>query len=593
MSEVQQFSEENDGQDRTAGILVPVFSMRTDDDLGIGDTEGVRQFIDLAAELGFGFLQLLPINEIGPDNSPYNAISSVALEPLTIDCRPGAGLKDLSRASFKKIVGSHRIKDFVSGPVNYPAVRELKRDLLEQAYHEFKTHSFGTGNSRDLEFVDFCESEKDWLDDYCLYRFLMQLEDENPNWETWDSKFQSVEAAREAIAQSIENDDDEWRSGYWMLFFAYVQWIARTQWKAVADYGRSKNVRLMGDIPIGISVASADVFARREIFNLDWYGGAPPEKLFKDDPFVQKWGQNWGIPLYRWDVHRETEFDWWKQRVKKTAEICDMFRIDHVLGFYRIYSFPWNPTLNDEFLPLDHLEASERCGGKLPGFRPRNDETPENREANCREGEEYLRMVQDAAGEAEIIAEDLGMVPDYVRPSLAKLGIAGIKVPQWEFENGKVVPGGNYPEVTFSCFTTHDHAPLKVQWNDCKDILTSSEAGSQEWNEARHFIATLMDFSSIDVTRFDEFPRYDRNFLDALFWTICRAASSRVAIMITDLLYVEDRINVPGVMSDANWTYRIEATVDELRKKEDWAWMRDMSKNILNETGRAKTVAKP
>jgi 4-alpha-glucanotransferase len=347
----------------------------------------------------------------------------------------------------------------------------------------------------------------------------------------------------------------------------------------------------MGDIPIGISVASADVFADRDIFDLDWYGGAPPETLFKDDEFVQKWGQNWGIPLYRWDVLKARDYDWWRQRVRKTAEICGMFRVDHALGFYRIYSFPWNPVRNEEFLPLSHEEAAERCEGRLPGFRPRDDDNEENKAANRREGEEYLRVLMEAAGEAEIIAEDLGTVPDYVRPSLAELGIAGMKVPQWEFHDGSIVRGGHYPEVSFATYASHDHAAIKVQWNEKRATILTSEAGSHEWHEARNFISNLLDYCSIAVTQFDEFPLYDRNFLDALFWTICLSNSGRIAITVTDLLYSGDRINVPGIMSDKNWTYRIPATVSELRESSEWEWMRDMSKNILNETARAIKVA--
>lgn len=579
-----------EGADRLAGILVPSFSIRTGEDLGIGDTAGVLQFIDFAAEQGYGFVQLLPINEVGADNSPYNAISSVALEPTTIDCRPGIGLADVTEESFRKILAEHNFAEISEGPVNYKAVKALKRDLLEDAFYNFRDKVFGKGSERDVAFQTFCQEEEDWLDNYCIFRFLMELEGENPDWQTWDSKYQDLGSAYSFLEASISSGD-EFKAGYWMLFFAFVQWVARSQWKAVAEYGQKKGVRLMGDIPIGISVASADVFANRDIFDLDWYGGAPPETLFKDDEFVQKWGQNWGIPLYRWDVLKERNYDWWRQRVAKTVEICGMFRVDHALGFYRIYSFPWNPVRNAEFLPLSHEEAAERCGGRLPGFRPRPDDTEENKQANRHEGEQYLRMLIEAAGGAEIIAEDLGTVPDYVRPSLAELGIAGMKVPQWEFHDGRVVRGGHYPEVSFAAYTTHDHAALKVQWNEQRDIILNAEAGSQEWNDARHFITTLLDYCSIAVTQFDEFPRYDRNFLDALFWTICLSNAGRVAIMITDLIYSDDRINVPGIMTDKNWTYRLPATVTELRQGEEWKWMRDMSKNILNETGRAIKVA--
>ena len=585
MSRQKSKKERKEG-DRLAGILVPVFSIRTADDTGIGDTNGLREFTDLAADLGIGFIQLLPVNEIGPDNSPYNAISSVAIEPMTIDCRPGTGLADLTEKTFSTLTRKHKLSSFANGPANYSAVRKLKRDLLEAAFSRFRESVFGTDHRRNKEFLRFCEEEEEWLDDYCVFRFLMELEEGNPDWQSWSEEYCELDDARSFIESAIQSDDPN-RASYWMLFFAYVQWIARSQWKETANHARKRGVKLMGDIPIGISCASADVFANREIFDLDWYGGAPPEKLFKDDEFVQKWGQNWGIPVYRWNVLKENDYAWWRQRIRKTTQIFDMFRIDHALGFYRIYSFPWNPVRNDEFLLLGEEEAAERCQGRRPGFLLRPDDTEENKAANLEQGEEYLSMIKETAGDCEIIAEDLGMVPDYVRPNLAKLKIAGMKVPQWEFQGSAVLPGTEYPEISFAAYTTHDHASLKVQWNEAREQLLNCEAGSDEWNEASRFLNSLLDFSNISVTQFDEFPEYDRNFLDALHWNLSRSKSNHVAFLISDWLYSSERINVPGIMSENNWTYRVSATVEELKSSQDWEWMREMTANILTETERS------
>ena len=105
-------------------------------------------------------------------------------------------------------------------------------------------------------------------------------------------------------------------------------------------HAEQRGVALMGDIPFGVSYYSADVFSRPNEFMLDWFGGAPPEPLFKDDAFTQKWGQNWGIPLYRWSAMRANNFQWWRERVRGTRRIFHLFRIDHVQGFYRVYAFP-------------------------------------------------------------------------------------------------------------------------------------------------------------------------------------------------------------------------------------------------------------
>ena len=108
-------------------------------------------------------------------------------------------------------------------------------------------------------------------------------------------------------------------------------------------------MKLVGDIPFGVSRYSADVWAEHELFDLTWSGGAPPEPFFSGDEFLRKWGQNWGIPLYDWPTHRAQNYAWWRQRVAATGLIFHGFRIDHVLGFFRIYSFPWMPQQNNEY----------------------------------------------------------------------------------------------------------------------------------------------------------------------------------------------------------------------------------------------------
>ncbi|MEM1442372.1 MAG: 4-alpha-glucanotransferase, partial [Verrucomicrobiota bacterium] len=434
-------------QRRLAGVLIPVFSIRGENDLGIGDVSSLREFVRFSSELGFGFVQLLPINETGPDNSPYNAISSVAIEPMTLDCTT-EGLQDLSTEDFEAIVADYDVAALNSGSVNYEKVRELKHKLLRKSYEGFLSHVQGKVDIRAEAFETFCEKEAAWLNDYCVFRLFMDREGGSQVWHNWGDTHRTKEKALAKLTEEAsaagEQIDQELR------YYAYVQWIAFEQWKDVAEYAGSKDISLMGDIPFGVSLYSCDVWANLELFDLDWYGGAPPETLFKDDEFVQKWGQNWGIPLYRWDVLKERNFDWWRQRISKTTEIFGMFRVDHALGFYRIYSFPWNPIRNEEFLPLTQEEAASRCEGRLPGFRPRADHNEEAKLANREEGETYFQMILEAADGSEVIAEDLGTVPDYVRPSLEGLGIAGMKVPQWEFQDGQVTSGLNYPNLSFA-----------------------------------------------------------------------------------------------------------------------------------------------
>ena len=341
-------------------------------------------------------------------------------------------------------------------------------------------------------------------------------------------------------------------------FFCYVQWIAQQQWRDIKAHAEKRGVALMGDIPFGVSYYSADVFSRPDEFVLDWFGGAPPEPVFKDDAFTQKWGQNWGIPLYRWNAMRANNFRWWRERVRGTRRIFHLFRIDHVMGFYRIYSFPWRPERNKEFLPLDQHQMLEHSGGRAPHFVPRNDDTPENREANKREGEEYLRVVLEEAGAARVAGEDLGVVPDYVRPNLQYLGIAGFKIPQWEMRDGLIIPGEMYDRLSVATYATHDHEPIRALWDDAfKD--SNSETGQQ----ARATLEKIALFSGLN-SKIDR-PDYEKDFYPAVMDALLKCNSWIAIIMITDLLAREYRFNVPGTKANQNWTRRIRRPIAKLR----------------------------
>lgn len=571
---------------RLAGILVPVFSIRGESDLGIGDVASLREFVRFASETGFGFVQLLPINETGPDNSPYNAISSVAIEPMTLDCSTD-GLVDLSDEDFSSVTSNYDIEALNAGSVKYEAVRKLKHELLHKAYDGFLANVQGKVDIRAEAFEAFIESESAWLNDYCIFRLFMDREGGSQVWQQWAEAQRTKDDALTLLTEEAKTSGEEIDRD--LRYYAYVQWIAFEQWKAIAEYAGSKDVSLMGDIPFGVSLYSCDVWANLELFDLDWYGGAPPETLFKDDEFVQKWGQNWGIPLYRWEVLEERNFDWWRQRIQKTTEVFSMFRVDHALGFYRIYSFPWNPVHNAEFLPLSQDEAAARCEGRLPGFRPRADHSEESKKANRADGEKYFRMIVEAAGGAEVIAEDLGTVPDYVRPSLAELNIAGMKVPQWEFNDGHVASGLHYPNLSFAAYATHDHAPMKGQWDEAKETMNEVEHDSEDWWEARNFLATLCHFAGIEMQD-DLPPEFSTAVWERLFREICFSNSDRVAVMVSDILGETDRINVPGVMDGTNWSYRVPVSSQELAVGENFWELREMLKKVLNEAGRSRRV---
>ena len=549
---------------KTAGVLCPVFALRAPDDLGIGDTASVRELIDWAARSGLRLVQLLPINAIGGDNSPYNAISSVALEPLTLDLRPSR-LPDLLPADSEQILARYDLDALRSGPVQYDHVRALKNALLTQAFETLTA----SASERRAAFDAFCTAESSWLPDFCLFRVLME-EHGHEDWTSWSDDFNTAAKARDWLAQQLGSTQHR------LDFHAYTQWLAYQQWEEVRDYARSVGVKLMGDVPFGINYCSADVFFHPEQFILDWCGGAPPETYFKDDLFVQKWGQNWGIPLYDWPTMKADGYAWWRQRIQKLCIVFDVFRIDHVLGFYRIYSFPWRPQRNAEFLPLTPEEAAELTGGRLPHFIEHDDESDESKAANLAQGDLYLRMILDAAGGSEVIAEDLGTVPDYVRPHLLSLDIPGFKISHWEDDgNGHAVQGKDYPECSFTTYATHDHQPMKTHWDQrCREADSQAEETRAMANRELRF---LTEFAHLWEREGHWTPYNDgirRALLEGLF-----ASNSRYAVfMITDLFGMEDRFNVPGIAGAMNWSARLTMTVPDLSTVSPYAeetdWLR-------------------
>ena len=537
---------------KVAGVLVPLFALRGENDLGIGDLGALREFIDWIAEIGLRLVQLLPINETGADNSPYNAISAMAIDPTTLQLAPDSP-EDLTRDDFTDSLSEIDLAGMRRGHVKYRQVKELKRRILEKAFANFSTHA---DENRRSGFARFCEKESSWLRDYALFRVLIEQNNGSAAWDQWPTQHQTIEKARNwlhAIPQ-----DKQAAVMRRLDFFCYVQWIADEQWRNVKAHAERRGVALMGDIPFGVSYYSADVFSRPDEFVLDWFGGAPPEPHFKDDAFTQKWGQNWGIPLYRWSVMRANNFQWWRERIRAIRQIFDLFRIDHVQGFYRVYAFPWRPERNREFLPLDQQQMLERTSGRAPHFVPRDDGTPEHREANKREGEAYLRVILDAGGAVRVAGEDLGVVPDYVRPSLQSHGIAGFKIPQWEMRDGMIIPGEMYDRLSVATYATHDHEPIRALWDDA-----IAHPNTEKGQQARATLEKIALFSGWN-SKIDQ-PDYENDFYPAVMDSLFKCNSWIAIVMITDLLARKYRFNVPGTRTDFNWTRRIQRSIAKLR----------------------------
>jgi len=560
---------------KIAGILTPLSAIRGKNDIGIGDTESLVEMASWAAKKGFRLIQILPVNESGSDHSPYNIISSIAYEPITIATTP-EWLPDLTAKDFQTITKKHNVGALREGPVQYGKVAEMKRELLLAAHSNLNKSK--TGEKRLREFERFQNEESEWLESYSMFRALMAWNDGSEVVSNWPEAHRTPEGARAWLASLGEDECNEFHA--WRDFFSYVQWIAMSQWRAVRAAFDKLGMALMGDIPVGVSLYSADVWAEPDIFDISRSSGAPPEKVFKSDPFTEKWGQNWGFPLYNWQTMARDNFAWWRRRLIASRSVFHLLRVDHALGFFRIYSFPWRPEDNARFLDLTPDQAKEITGGMLPGFVPFEDNTPENREYNRRQGEMLFRIFLEETGPHRLVAEDLGELSPYVRPTLEALDIPGFKIPQWERnESYALIPGSEYPRLSLSTFATHDHPPIRKFWEDW--VAASKDPSTRD--QAMREMHEILDFcgaSEIEVpSPFATEVHYA--FMHGLF-----ACNSWLAVhQITDIFGLVDRFNVPGAVGDENWTTRITGSIqdwDKLYKKE----IQVVSK-ALRETGRS------
>lgn len=561
---------------RCAGVLIPVFALRRTGDFGIGDTTAVRDAITFCSNHGIRILQLLPINETGGDNSPYNAISSLALDPALLTLS-SVMVPGLTRKTCEGFYTQHVGSDLRSGPVHYKRVKQLKLELLELAFDSFikKINSSKTAPYR--LFRKFKEAESSWLPQYTLFRVLLEENVGNPCWPHWRPEHRTLADATQWLTSSKRRVELEYRRE----FFAYVQWVAYHQWDKLKTFGTQKGVELMGDIPFGVSRYSADVWSHPELFDLEWSGGAPQETYFDGDPFIRQWGQNWGIPLYNWKAHEAENFAWWRQRVHKIAEIFHVFRIDHVLGFFRIYAFPWQPEDNSKFINLSHEDASKITGGPLPQFLPRPDEPRQNAAKNCRYGRHLLKMILDAAGETSVVAEDLGVVPEYVRPALRALKIPGFTIPIFERDENtrEFRQRHSFPKLNLATYATHDHDPLRAFYEKLVERWHGAN-GHESWLEIQRLMRFLKRDDQNPPTEFTH--ELHESFLNALMRTPCRMA----ICMITDVLGTSQRFNEPGLSSDGNWSQRLDRPLADYMKDPIFAQKIEMFERLIHVTKR-------
>jgi 4-alpha-glucanotransferase len=490
---------------RHAGVLVPLFSMPSRASWGIGEIPDLPRFTRWLNAAALDIVQLLPVNEMADgQNSPYSALSAMAIDPIYIaladveefDAAGGeASLSSAERAELERARTAPRVQ--------HHRIRSLKSRALRSAFQRFDDREWRSSSARAASFTGFMEAERWWLDDYTLFR---ALHSDGRDWQTWDPDVrdrvpEALDAARRRLATEIR-------------YYAWLQWIACDQWqRARRDCAP---VGIFGDFPFMVSGDSADVWARQHQFRLDASVGVPP------DAFSET-GQNWGLPVYRWDVVAAGHDEWLQKRARRCTHLYDGFRVDHLVGFYRTF------------------------------VRERNKKThfvPPDQPSQIAQGERVLGVL--AGSGAHLIAEDLGVVPDFVRASLARLHIPGLKVLRWERlweEEGKPFKDpATYPAGSVAISGTHDTETLAEWWETAEE-------------EEREAVADLPTMREAGCRADDPFSHVLRDaFISALF----AAGSDMLLLPLQDIFGWRDRINTPAVVNDVNWTWRLPWPVDDL-----------------------------
>jgi len=491
------------------GIDIILSALHSKKSCGIGEFSDLLPVIDWCTQLKLDIIQLLPLNDTGSDPSPYNALSSCALNPIFLSLHLLPDVEKFPELE-KKLNELRKLTQLQRVP--YWDVQSHKIQWLRE-YFELTAAQL----SKEPAFAEYI-SNHSWLKPYALFKALKTLFGQN-SWITWPKEYKNLST----------KDFDALVEKHWpeMSFHIALQYFCFLQFKKVKEYANSKGVLLKGDIPILISPDSADVWHYTEFFDLNEAAGAPPDTYNQD-------GQYWGFPLYHWEVKKRTQYSWWKQRLYYASHFYNLYRIDHVVGFFRIWAIPLNKHPKE---------------GKF---------VPENEALWIPQGKELLEMMLSASPMLPI-AEDLGTVPPAVRRTLMELGICGTKVMRWEryWEKDKsFIPIGDYPELSMTCVSTHDSETLQIWWQERKDEaekfaeykgwkyspqLETSQRKQILWDS--HHTTSLFHINLLQEY-FAIFPE--------LVWTD----------------FQDERINVPGKVLATNWNYRFRPSIEEFTTHE-------------------------
>ncbi len=572
---------------KAVGTAIPMFSLRTEDGFGIGEFPDLKKLIDWATLTGQKIIQLLPVNDTTTtgtwaDSYPYKDVSSFALHPQYLHL-PSAGVPiDEEYLSLK---GELNALDHV----DYEAVNREKTRLLRSAFKRVGARTAGT-----KKYAQFIEKNSTWLYPYAAFRVLTDING-SADFKLWGEYSEYAPSVVERVREKYGEDFD---------FHCFEQYHLYAQFAEVKAYARKNGVMLKGDLPIGISPTSCDAWVNPSLFNLDSSAGAPPDAFSAT-------GQNWGFPTYNWEKMAEDGYAWWKARLQKMEECFDAYRIDHVLGFFRIWEIPLDaPTgLSGHFnpaLPYTSAELAEHGFDVNDGRYVTPLSGPEDvlfvedprrhgmwhprisaqftsvynsleqwqkdafnalyddffyRRHNDFWKENAMKKLPDLLSATDMLAcgEDLGMIPACVPEVMRELKILSLEIETMPKDPSETFANvAAYPYLSVCTTSTHDMSPLRAWWEENREL------------SARY---------CREVLKCDEVPYFFEPWLCRRVLENHLASPSMLAIFpLSDWLSIDgslrrenpydERINVPADPHH-HWRYRMHLTVETLLASAD------------------------
>ena len=521
---------------RACGVLLPISSLPSKYGIGCFSKEAYK-WVDQLKDAGQSYWQILPLTPTSYGDSPYQSPSSFAGNPYFIDLEELIEEGLLTKKECDAINWGGN-----SSYVDYEALSIHRLEVLKKAFEKEDL-------DKKEDFKKFVKENESWLEDYAMFMAIRPCFD-YACWTEW------AEDIRKRWGYSV----DYYRTTYKedMDFYKYIQYLFDRQWKKLKAYANENGIEIVGDIPIYVAFDSADAWANPSLFQFDSennpsaVAGCPPDAFSED-------GQLWGNPLYDWNQHKNTGYDWWCRRMEHCFKMYDVVRIDHFRGFDEYYSIPANAT-----------SAKEGHWEKGPGM-------------------DLFNALKNRLGEKQIIAEDLGLMTPSVEKLLADSEFPGMKVLAFAFDpSGKsgYLPH-NYDRNSVVYTGTHDNETL-VQWTTGMDKETAAFAEKYLNNAATPAKEKYWDYIRLAMM----------------------SSSNTCIIQAQDLLGLgaEARMNFPSTMGN-NWKWRIDSTMltkEAMEKIYDMAiisdrlsygcqeleWKKKEAARIAEEEAKAKEEAK-